>query len=73
MSEARHPLAGAYADIGLARMALACGDTEDCALTLQAISAAVASYKPASKQDAFTHRKVTVLLDRLLTRVKTQH
>ena len=73
MNDPRHELAGAFADIGYARMALAAGDREECALTLHAISAAVASFKPASKADAFTHRKVTVLLDSLLARIKTHH
>ncbi len=69
----RHELAGAFADLSLARMALACGDTEDCLLTLQAISAGVAAFKPATKADAFQHRKVVVLLDRMIAKLKTHH
>ena len=73
MNDPRHELAGAFADIGYARMALAAGDREECILTLQAISREVAAFKPASKDDQFRHRKVTTLLDRMIERYRSNH
>lgn len=70
MMTARHELAGALADLSLARLAYAAGDREDCRLTLEAIARTVEAYRPTDKDEAKIHRNVTRLLDRMIQRMQ---
>lgn len=66
----RHPLASAFADVSMARMAHQTGDYADCLLTLTGIAREVESYQPRDRDEAQSRKRVTRLLDRLIQRMK---
>ena len=65
----RHELAGALADLSLARLSYAAGDREDCRLTLESIARDVAAFRPTGREEAKQHRNVTRMLDRMIRRL----